>query len=313
MALLLEPGEIPKAFREGRTVRYMPALRLYFFVSLAFFLILSTAGIAIVQFEVTAKPDQDDSRRERKLFHAQPGLRQGRSGFANVQAAHSKFRKSGRSGPEGFTISPQPAFLFADRRLSLDADAGAARANHGGQEPSGSKLSRLQGRRQRQGKDRESQKIGGAITKTIFTAASSRLAADPAALNGPLTTWIPRMLFPAAAAICIFARRVLLAAAQEILFRRPCDFLADRSYIPVCCLDRGCRDWRRSCPMTIVVSADADRAGSIYIHGDETLLRARLDLDDDKFVLVSFVYSMFFLAPALAGVIAISFFGDPFG
>ena len=32
-----------------------------------------------------------------------------------------------------------------------------------------------------------------------------------------------------------------------------------------------------------------------------------------KFISVSFVYSTFFLAPALAGVIAVSFFGDPFG
>ncbi len=32
-----------------------------------------------------------------------------------------------------------------------------------------------------------------------------------------------------------------------------------------------------------------------------------------KFAMVSFIYSTLFLAPALAGVIAISFFGDPFG
>ena len=40
-ALVFKPGELASAFREGRTQRYVPALRLYLFVSLIFFLILS--------------------------------------------------------------------------------------------------------------------------------------------------------------------------------------------------------------------------------------------------------------------------------
>src|SRR5882724_11123314 len=31
-ALLFQPGELPAAFREGRTQRYVPAIRLYLFV-----------------------------------------------------------------------------------------------------------------------------------------------------------------------------------------------------------------------------------------------------------------------------------------
>ncbi len=56
VALLVEPGEIAIAFREGRTQRYVPALRLYFFVSLLFFLILSATGLAIIQLELVATP-----------------------------------------------------------------------------------------------------------------------------------------------------------------------------------------------------------------------------------------------------------------
>ena len=52
-ALFLEPGELALAFREGRTQRYVPAIRLYLFVSLIFFLILSATGIAILQLELT--------------------------------------------------------------------------------------------------------------------------------------------------------------------------------------------------------------------------------------------------------------------
>ena len=35
-ALLFKPGELPLAFREGRTQPYVPAVRLYLFVSLLF-------------------------------------------------------------------------------------------------------------------------------------------------------------------------------------------------------------------------------------------------------------------------------------
>ena len=52
-ALLFRPGELPRAFREGRTQRYMPALRLYLFVSLLFFLFLSLTGTAFLQLGLT--------------------------------------------------------------------------------------------------------------------------------------------------------------------------------------------------------------------------------------------------------------------
>jgi len=53
-ALFLEPGELAAAFREGRTQRYVPPVRLYLFVSLLFFLSLSVTDIAVVQLELTA-------------------------------------------------------------------------------------------------------------------------------------------------------------------------------------------------------------------------------------------------------------------
>jgi hypothetical protein len=51
-ALFLRPGELTAAFREGRTQRYVPPIRLYLFISLIFFLFLSVSNIAIVQLEV---------------------------------------------------------------------------------------------------------------------------------------------------------------------------------------------------------------------------------------------------------------------
>ena len=52
-------ASLPCAFREGRTQRYVPALRLYLFVSLIFFILLSISGIALMQFEVTVQQKVD--------------------------------------------------------------------------------------------------------------------------------------------------------------------------------------------------------------------------------------------------------------
>ena len=57
-ALLLQPGELPAAFRKGQTQPYSPAIRLYLFVSLVFFVLLSATNIAIVQFEIKATPQK---------------------------------------------------------------------------------------------------------------------------------------------------------------------------------------------------------------------------------------------------------------
>jgi hypothetical protein len=53
-ALMLQPGELTRAFYEGRTQPYVPPVRLYLFVSLLFFLILSVTGLAPMQFVADA-------------------------------------------------------------------------------------------------------------------------------------------------------------------------------------------------------------------------------------------------------------------
>jgi hypothetical protein len=55
-ALLLQPGELTRAFYEGRTQPYVPPVRLYLFVSLLFFLILSVSGLAPMQFAAEQGP-----------------------------------------------------------------------------------------------------------------------------------------------------------------------------------------------------------------------------------------------------------------
>src|SRR4051812_24793583 len=53
--LLAYPGELSRAFHQGRIQRYVPPVRLYFFVSLVFFVALSFTHLALVQFSLSAK------------------------------------------------------------------------------------------------------------------------------------------------------------------------------------------------------------------------------------------------------------------
>ncbi len=50
--LCLNPGELTRAYIEGRRVRYLPPIRLYLFASLAFFLTLWAGDVAILQFRL---------------------------------------------------------------------------------------------------------------------------------------------------------------------------------------------------------------------------------------------------------------------
>lgn len=54
-ALVLRPGELTRAYIEGRRARYVSPIRLYLFMSFAFFLALYASGLAV--FQVTGKVD----------------------------------------------------------------------------------------------------------------------------------------------------------------------------------------------------------------------------------------------------------------
>ena len=134
-ALFLKPGELPTAFREGRTQRYVPPMRLYLFVSLIFFLFLSLTKIAIVQLELTAATGPD----------AIGGLSVTPHFFTHELTARPQM-------PDGV-------------RQAIDHDK--AWLARGGNPENGRRLVRM----------------------------AETLASEPAAINRPLTDWIPRILF----------------------------------------------------------------------------------------------------------------------
>src|SRR5437764_106970 len=115
-ALLFRPGELPLAFHEGRTRRYVPALRLYFFVTLVFFLILGGFNIAIMQLQVVATPvkiiydsrgnafirnpaydsDDPDQRRLPKLISISKEKAKDPAGMFNFSTRPYFFQRIGR-------------------------------------------------------------------------------------------------------------------------------------------------------------------------------------------------------------------------
>jgi len=198
-ALLFKPGELPRAFREGRTQRYVPAVRLYLFVSLLFFLFLSVTGIALMQFTIKVETDtltHDKAGRVIQTAHGKStileGLKsdaKGNISLADPSIVNVKIPGMKADGSVDNTVTTVPVFLrpigYAQIKLPTEVQK------------------ELDGLRKEAmaSKDRSS-----AFMKGIFSTLA-RLETDPAALNGPLTTWIPRILF-----VLVPLYAVLLAA-----------------------------------------------------------------------------------------------------
>ena len=176
-ALLFRPGELPLSFHQGRTRRYMPAVRLYLFVSLLFFLTLSVAGIALFQIELREVPNAYTVRT----------LPNG--GIVVVSNGHA--------------ASPIPAVVArkeSDKGLSPGVHSGLTPAIHFFS-PIGrfhQQLTPDDWARIAQMKQSILHAVGndphGWMARNAL-ATIEKLARDPAALNGPLTTWIPRVFF----------------------------------------------------------------------------------------------------------------------
>jgi hypothetical protein len=164
-ALLLQPGELPLAFHEGRTRRYVPALRLYLFVSLLFFLFLSMSGVALLQFQLVASPEKIVVRNG-KVF----AITQDDEEPIPVPAYLN-------DGKQHYSISTQAIFLTRVGTVPVNLPPDA------------------RDRLQRKLADRMKRTGRNSWVGRDLMATFNRLATDPAAMNGPLTNWIPRALF----------------------------------------------------------------------------------------------------------------------
>ena len=167
-ALLTRPGELALAFRENRIQRYVPAVRLYLFVSLLFFVTLSASGIALVQFVPVVKP------MAIKVEHGKVyGRVEGDTEWGKLPARYA-------DGKPHFNYSVNHAVFFArEGALHVVMPPGAAPTIGAG-------LAREAARSGRS----TANWVSYAVDRTL-----TELIRNPAALNGTMTTWLPRVLF----------------------------------------------------------------------------------------------------------------------
>jgi hypothetical protein len=157
----------------------------------------------------------------------------------------------------------------------------------------------------------EAKKVKGWLDTHVF-GGFQRLAANPAALNEPLTNWIPRVLFlllPLYAlllAVFYWRQRKDYYLVDHLIFS-----LTIHSFTFVMLIVAAGLAQILSGEMVawLVFAAIA-----IYIFiAMKRFYRQGWIITSVKFLTVSFIYTCFFLIPALAGVMVYIFVGEPVG
>lgn len=190
-ALVARPGELSVAFREGRTRRYVPALRLYLFMSLIFFVSLSAAGIALLQLELAVNnPVTFVTGAHHNVYMITDGKRSPMKRFTADDKGNVYFSAPGVSrrfisglkanGSVHYNVATKPHFFSRIGAIKIDPRTESKI------------LQRVE----------QDTKIGNSVNSPLgrwimqrIASILKALATDPAAVNGPLTEWIPRVLF----------------------------------------------------------------------------------------------------------------------
>ena len=290
-ALLFQPGELPKSFREGRTQRYMPAVRLYLFVSLAFFLFLSATGIAFFQLGLQIEPIRIEHDRAGNVFEIKNGERTQLDGLksdtqGNITRADPNvpgiiIPKMKANGASANTVSTKVIFFqrVGQPELNMPPKVRAA-------------LEKMKTAAMKNKKD------ASWLIRGVY-ATLTKLETDPAALNGPLMTWIPRILF---FLLPLFA--VLLAAfywrrrkefyfVDHIMFSLTMHTFAFVVLI-VAAAATQVIDGNWVAILTAVVISTYVLLSLKRFYGQKWLITSL------KFIAIAIIYPVFFLFPALA-------------
>ena len=190
IALFAEPGELSVAFREGRTQRYVPAVRLYLFISLIFFLFLSITGTAILQLELITTGQRYLSDANGNVFVQKNGATEPLEGL-KADKDGNVFADSGEGGPKvpilGIRADGKTEYLSAKALFFAPVRKAQSQMS-----PS------LAAALKRQHEQFEALPVGSSIKSWVVRHVDRMLrtlATDPAAINIPMTDWIPRALF----------------------------------------------------------------------------------------------------------------------
>ena len=282
-ALVARPGELSLAFQEGRPRRYVPALRLYLFVSLIFFLVLSATGLAIMQFDFFASPEKIVTNAKGQSF------------------AITQYDNEPIPIPDWKAKEPGPHYSVQSR-IHFFAPIGAYHT-----ELPAAVHTSIELDRQHAATEVKNRKLAVWIKTHVFHLIEA-LQSDPAAVNGPLTQWIPRVLF---ILLPLFA---LLLAAFYWRQRRRFYFvdhlvfsLNTHSFMFVAILI--------AVALGEIMPGDIAGWAALGAIALYLLLSMRRFYKENwfwtvlKFLTVSSVYTVFFLFPALVAVIVISLLG----
>ena len=287
------------AFREGRTQRYVPAVRLYLFVSLIFFLTLSFAGIAILQLELVSIAQRYVQDKNHDVFIVINGVRKPMKGFkadakgnvylGNPALGHKVVSGMKANGQLTQTVATQPHFF---------ARLGSVKPGHA--------PAKILADMDRELKAASNKKSSFATWINEHVARMFKvLATDPAAINGPLTTWIPRALF---ILLPLFA--LLLAAfywRQSRAF-----FFVDHLVFSLNMHSFGfallliAAGLAQVLPGEIVVVIAGLAPAAYLFLAMKRFYRQSWFWTSAKFVAIGFIYALIVLPTALGGIIAYS-------
>ncbi|HWA89256.1 MAG TPA: DUF3667 domain-containing protein [Rhizomicrobium sp.] len=300
-ALVVRPGELARAFREGRTQRYLPALRLYLFVSLIFFLLLGLTNIALMQLVVTATPtkitwingeafipnpayDKDDA--DTRMF---PKMIKMSKEKALKPGGHfeysSKIYFFAPIGAYKTVLSPEARARLKDASADVEI----------GERPDPKDKAKAQA----------AAKTKSWIEKRVFDGLQ-RIADDPAALNASLTTWIPRILF-------LLMPLYALIQALFYIRQRKQFYFVDHLIFSLTIHTFGFVLLMAAAGAAQLLPGETVASGTALIGGVYTLVATRNFYRQSwfwtvvKFVCVSFFYICFCALPALGGALVLSF------
>jgi hypothetical protein len=297
-ALLFQPGELSAAFREGRTQRYVPAVRLYLFVSLIFFLALSFFGIAIMQLTLSHTTQQFVADKNHDVYLIKNGVRSHMGGFKADDKGNVYLSETGVSkkpvpgmktnGEPSMLITTQPHFFTRIGDLKSEADNKALALA-------------LQGLR----KARNEKPGFAAWLNDHATRMFRALAEDPASINGPLTEWIPRAL------IILLPLFALLLAVFYWPLRRKFYFVDHLVFslnfhafgFVVLLIAAGLA---QMLPAGVVAAGLALWLAAYLLLGMKRFYGQNWFWTSAKFAAVGFIYFSFFLIPALGLIILVS-------
>lgn len=306
-ALVSRPGELTCAFREGRTRAYVPPIRLYFFVTLLFFLILSVSGIAILKLEivphtitaaeaakVTAQVKQAQAKVKQQLKNTgRPGL--------NIQFGGGATPKAGDTYPTMRTHFFVP-LETADKPVSPAVQKGLDRLSASFKKAQ----DQIAAENRKNGKSGKSGDTGFTdwmLSRTM--EAANTLARNPDAVNGPLTTWIPRALF---LLLPLFAGLLALFHWRQ----RKDFFFVDHLVFSLNVHSFAFVVLIAAVWLAQVLAGEIVGWLTLIALGAYLLLAMKRVYGQSwfwtgtKFAFLSFIYAVFFLLPALAAVIGVS-------